>query len=60
MDVDEVRVLCPYCRELVSIFVEPDVDGDFVQDCEVCCNPWAVWVKHDGEGIPQVQVARAQ
>lgn len=42
-------VTCPYCGEEVEIFVEPDVSGSFVQDCEVCCNPWLVRVEQDGE-----------
>ena len=33
-------VTCPYCGEAVEIYVEPDRRGTFVQDCEVCCNPW--------------------
>jgi hypothetical protein len=37
-------ITCPYCGEQVEIVVEPDVHGRFVQDCEVCCNPWAVYV----------------
>jgi cysteine-rich CPXCG protein len=42
-------VTCPYCGEDVEIFVEPDVSGSFVQDCEVCCNPWLVRVEQDGD-----------
>ena len=37
-------VSCPYCGEEVEIYLEPDVKGSFVQDCEVCCNPWRVRV----------------
>ena len=37
-------VTCPYCGEDVEIYVEPDVTGSFIQDCEVCCNPWRVRV----------------
>ena len=42
-------VTCPYCGEEVEIFIEPDVSGSFVQDCEVCCNPWTVRVSGSGE-----------
>jgi hypothetical protein len=42
-------VTCPYCGEQVEIYVEPDVRGRFVQDCEVCCNPWTVSVSSDGD-----------
>jgi len=41
---DEFLVTCPYCGEHVEIFIEEDVRGSFVQDCEVCCNPWRVRV----------------
>ena len=42
-------VTCPYCGEVVEIYVEPEVRGTFVQDCEVCCNPWLVRVEFDGD-----------
>jgi hypothetical protein len=37
---DQFLVTCPYCGEAVEVYVEPDMRGSFVQDCEVCCNPW--------------------
>ena len=46
---EQFAVKCPYCGEEVEIYLEPDVGGSFVQDCEVCCNPWAIRVVRDGE-----------
>jgi Cysteine-rich CPXCG len=46
---EQFFVMCPYCGEEVEIFLEPDVSGSFVQDCEVCCNPWTVRVSGSGE-----------
>ena len=46
---DYFTVTCPYCGEDVEIYVEPDVKGSFVQDCEVCCNPWRVRVSGGGD-----------
>jgi hypothetical protein len=46
---DQFLVVCPYCGEEIEIYVEPDVRGSFVQDCEVCCNPWRVEIMRDGE-----------
>jgi hypothetical protein len=46
---DEFTVTCPYCGETVEVYVEPDVRGRFVQDCEVCCRPWEVRVTGRGE-----------
>ena len=47
--MDEFTVTCPYCGEEVAITIEPDVRGAFVQDCEVCCNPWQLRITRDGE-----------
>ena len=54
----EFLVQCPYCGETVEIYLEPDVRGTLVQDCEVCCNPWQLRVRGQGEDRT-VQVARA-
>jgi hypothetical protein len=55
---DEYSITCPYCGEEVEIYVEEDVTGTFVQDCEVCCNPWRIRVT--GRGTDRsVEVVRA-
>ena len=55
---DTFPVTCPYCGEAVEIYVEPEMRGSFVQDCEVCCNPWRVRVwREDGER--QIEIGRA-
>ena len=47
---DSFVVVCPYCGESIDVHIESDVRGSFVQDCEVCCNPWRVRVyRSDGE-----------
>ena len=58
MSDDAFLVTCPYCGEEVEIYVEPDVGGSFVQDCEVCCNPWRVRVRREG-GERSVEIGRA-
>jgi hypothetical protein len=55
---DTFLVTCPYCGEEVEIYLEPDVKGQFVQDCEVCCNPWRVHVSREN-GDRHLYVARA-
>jgi len=51
-------VTCPYCGEAVVISVDPG-GGDFqqyVEDCEVCCNPWQVSVRFiDGAAFADVK-----
>jgi hypothetical protein len=46
---DQFAVVCPYCGEEGQIYIEPEVSGTLVIDCEVCCNPWQVTVYWDGE-----------
>ena len=55
---DRFLVECPYCGEQVEIYLEPDVRGSLVQDCEVCCNPWMIRVVRDGQER-YVDVSRA-
>jgi len=57
-DSTDFLVTCPYCGEELEIVVELDVRGSFVQDCEVCCNPWLVRVE-DADGERYISVGRA-
>ena len=55
---DTHLVTCPFCGETIEIYVEPDVRGSYVQDCEVCCNPWTVRVTREDDEV-YVEVGRA-
>jgi hypothetical protein len=55
---DRFWVTCPYCGEDLEIYIEPDVTGTLVQDCEVCCNPWRVRVIYE-DGDRWIEVNRA-
>ena len=54
-----VTVTCPYCFQRVELFVDPDTEGSYVEDCEICCRPWQVTVSRDGDRL-DVVVDRAQ
>ena len=59
-DVEETaNVRCPYCREWVELYVDPETTGVMVEDCAVCCRPWNVMVERDGDKM-RVHVSRAQ
>lgn len=61
MNVDDpVNVRCPYCGRANRIVLSPETEGTLVQDCEVCCKPWQVVVRLEGDGTRQVRVERAQ
>jgi hypothetical protein len=57
---DVATVTCPYCFEPIELYVDPDSTGEMVQDCDVCCRPWAVDVSRDADGSLIVSVGRAQ
>ncbi len=45
-----VTASCPHCGEAVAISIDPGggETQEYVEDCEVCCNPWAVTVRYSG------------
>ncbi|HEY4221221.1 MAG TPA: CPXCG motif-containing cysteine-rich protein [Myxococcota bacterium] len=57
--MDVVTVQCPYCFESVEIDIDPETEGSFVQDCEVCCHPWQLHVTRDHDGDISVTVTGA-
>ena len=60
--MDEADVTCPYCGETVTIQLESDGGSsqEYVQDCEVCCQPWRVLVRYRRSREASVSVERAQ
>jgi cysteine-rich CPXCG protein len=46
---DQFLVSCPYCGEEIEIYLEPDLTGRVIQDCEVCCNPWQLRISGNGD-----------
>ena len=57
-DID-AAVLCPYCGETVLIALDPGSgeDQEYVEDCQVCCQPWRVTVMYSADGTAEVLVA---
>jgi hypothetical protein len=56
--VDSVQVSCPYCGRGVEHLVDPAGGAHqvYVEDCEVCCQPWQVTV-HVTEGVVWADVS---
>ena len=54
----EAEVQCPYCGEIVLITLDPDGGSvsEYVEDCEVCCRPWQVFVAYAADGTAEVAV----
>ena len=51
-------VYCPYCSEPVEITLDPGsgTEQEYVEDCEVCCRPWRVFVSYNRNGAAEVTV----
>ena len=57
----DADVVCPYCGEVVNIGLDPGGGGDqtYVEDCEVCCQPWQVRLHYDSEGHAVIELETA-
>ncbi len=53
---DGETVLCPYCGEPNEIALDPGGGRvqDYVEDCQVCCQPWRVHVRYRRDGGAEV------
>jgi hypothetical protein len=45
-------VTCPYCGEENEVALDPGSgeSQDYVEDCQVCCQPWRVSVDYASDG----------
>jgi Cysteine-rich CPXCG len=52
-------VVCPYCFEPNEILLDPSGGKvqDYIEDCQVCCQPWHVHVRWRRNGSAHVHVA---
>lgn len=56
-DLIPVRIQCPYCWELLDTSVDPSVrEAEYVEDCQVCCQPIVFEVVVDDDLVPVVTV----
>lgn len=43
---------CPYCGELISSLLDLSVERqEYIEDCEVCCNPVKIKFVTDGSSV---------
>ncbi|MCK5120681.1 MAG: CPXCG motif-containing cysteine-rich protein [Methylococcales bacterium] len=39
-DLDETKVQCPYCGEIIDILIDgSEPHQNYIEDCQVCCRP---------------------
>lgn len=48
---------CPYCGEPIQLVIDCSVaEQEYVEDCQVCCQPMLVQVAVDEDGYASVTV----
>ena len=54
----EAIVYCPSCGEANEVALDPGGgnDQEYVEDCQVCCRPWLMYVKYARDGTAEVEV----
>lgn len=51
-------IQCPYCWEQLEVFVDPSVrDQEYVEDCQVCCQPILIHAWFDADDALQLTAA---
>lgn len=55
-------IICPYCRESFSIFIEPssEVGESYVEDCYVCCRPIEIYIASKQDDFIEIRVNRIE
>lgn len=55
---ESAEASCPYCGELVELILDTGgaASQQYVEDCEVCCRPWVVYVDWTEDGIANVDL----
>ena len=50
MHLETHKTYCPHCGERIELVVDPSADQEYIEDCQVCCNPFEVRVVNDANG----------
>ncbi|GAL90381.1 CPXCG motif-containing cysteine-rich protein [Jejuia pallidilutea] len=54
--MEEHYFTCPYCWEQISMLLDNSVaHQEYIEDCEVCCNPIQITVRFQNAEIAEFQ-----
>ena len=58
--LNEKSIVCPYCCEQLEVLIDPtDLNQEYIEDCQVCCQPITFVVTEANHGELDVQVYSA-
>ena len=59
--LDEASVTCPWCWEQIVVLVDTSTGNQqYVEDCQVCCNPIEITVMCDAGILHGVEAGRSE
>jgi hypothetical protein len=55
---EDATIACPYCGAPNEIALDPSGGRrqDYVEDCQVCCQPWNVHIEYGRDGTADVRI----
>ncbi len=55
--LQESSIYCPYCGESIEVLLNPeDVGAEYIEDCQVCCQPIEFFLREDAGGWLEAEV----
>jgi transcription elongation factor Elf1 len=55
------KYYCPYCGELISALLDLSIGKqEYIEDCEVCCNPIRIKFVSDGKSVSLFEAVRTE
>jgi hypothetical protein len=57
--LESARISCPYCGERIDLVIDCSMgDQEYIEDCQVCCQPINLHITVGDEGRPRVEARR--
>ena len=58
-EIHEQSISCPYCGEVFEVLINSeDSAQEYIEDCQVCCQPMVVLLWTDEDGTPVASLRR--
>ena len=59
--LEEATITCPWCWEQIVVLVDTSTgDQQYVEDCQVCCNPIDITVMCVDDVLQAVEAGRSE
>jgi hypothetical protein len=56
--MEEYFFICPYCFQQISMLIDTSLEHqEYIEDCEVCCNPIQVKLTIEENSITNFEVS---